>query len=94
MRTLICCFVVATAVAAFAGPAFAAEPAPRADALRRLRVPTTPGVQVLTAPIAIQGRITKPGVTFIIGRNFRAPTTLMSEDLWQEKLAKIAAGQL
>jgi len=58
-------------------------------------VATSPAVRVQVTrldPVTIKGRIDKPRITFVIARNFRAPTTLMSEHLWQEKLAKMATG--
>ena len=67
-----------------ASTAFAAAPAPRAqDGQTQV---------VKLPPQMVRGRIAKPSVVFVLGRNFRAPTSLMSEDLWRAKLARITAG--
>lgn len=41
----------------------------------------------------VRGRISKPSVTIILGRNFRAPTGLMSAELWRARDAKAAAAR-
>ncbi len=50
-----------------------------------------PAIQRLP-DVVVRGRIAKPSVHFILARNYRAPTHLMSHELWQDKLAQIAAG--
>ncbi len=82
---------------AFSSAAYAAPPSPmapdastqRAQAVRAAE----PGSIVVLRNQVIVGRTAKPMVTFVLARSFRAPTSLMSEEIWREQLDRIAAGQ-
>ena len=82
MRTVLSLALIAIGASLAAAPALAQAPTSATTA--------TPAIHVFR-PVAIKGRLSKPSVTFILGRSFHAPTTLMSEDLWREKTAKLAA---
>lgn len=69
-------------------PALAASP----KVSPKLRVADGQKPIVLSTTV-VNGRIAKPSVTILLGRSFRAPTGLMSAQLWAERDARAAAAR-